>query len=140
MLVPARDPLCKYFLGFLMRLCSECGLDMDLVGLRHRCVPKPRAPVITEVITKPAQEVITERVITEGKRRGRRPLGDRAMTGYERLKRHRAKRRGERMRDGSDWGAGPGFLAIWAVGSDPAADGGAVSGAVFVRGGMAGCI
>jgi len=102
MLVPARDPLCKYFLGFLMRLCSECGLDMDLVGLRHRCVPKPRAPVITEVITKPAQEVITERVITEGKRRGRRPLGDRAMTGYERLKRHRAKRRGERMRDGSD--------------------------------------
>ena len=102
MLVPARDPLCKYFLGFLMRLCSECGLDMDLVGLRHRCVPKPRAPVITEVITKPAQEVITERVITEGKRRGRRPLGDRAMTGYERLKRHRAKRRGERMPDGSD--------------------------------------
>ena len=102
MLVPARDPLCKYFLGFLMRLCSECGLDMDLVGLRHRCVPKPRAPVITEVITKPAQEVITERVITEGKRRGRRPLGDRAMTRYERLKRHRAKRRGERMPDGSD--------------------------------------
>ena len=42
MLVPARDPLCKYFLGFLMRLCSECGLDMDLVGLRHRCVPLPR--------------------------------------------------------------------------------------------------
>src|SRR5262245_4987639 len=56
MLVPARDPLCKYFLGFLMRLCSECGLDMDLVGLRHRCVPKPRAPVITEMITKPARE------------------------------------------------------------------------------------
>src|SRR5262249_61081870 len=48
--------------------------DMDLVGLRHRCVPKPRAPVITETITKPAEVVITERVITESKRRGRRPL------------------------------------------------------------------
>ena len=80
-----------------MRICSECGLDMDLVGLRHRCVPKPRAPVITE---KPAQvitEMITKpaQVITESKR-GRRPLGDRAMTGYERLKRYRAKRRGQR--------------------------------------------
>jgi hypothetical protein len=86
-----------------MRICSECGLDMDLVGLRHRCVPLPRPrPVITEVVVP---EVITKGVvgaeITKSKR-GRRPLGERAMTGYERLKRHRAKRRGERMRDGSD--------------------------------------
>jgi hypothetical protein len=78
-----------------MRRCSECGLDMDLVGLRHRCVPLPKPrPEITkpaEVITEP--EITKEPMITKV-RRGRRPIGERAMTAYERLKRHRAKRRG----------------------------------------------
>ena len=70
-----------------MRICSECGLDMDLVGLRHRCVPRVITKPLPEVITKPA-------MITKPNKGGRRPIGERAMTSYERLKRHRAKRRG----------------------------------------------
>ena len=37
-----------------MRICSECGLDMDLIGLRHRCVPRVITKPLPEVITKPA--------------------------------------------------------------------------------------
>jgi len=54
-----------------MRICSECGLDMDLVGLRHRCVPRVITKPLPEVITKPA-------TITKPNKGGRRPIGERA--------------------------------------------------------------
>ena len=48
-----------------MRLCSECGVDMDLVGLRHRCVPR----VVTKPVTKPLP-------VTKPNRGGRPRLGE----------------------------------------------------------------
>jgi hypothetical protein len=83
-----------------MDLCSVCGKNLALVGLRHLC--RPRAPVIT---TKPAEPLITTKVITtkvitkpekittKGKGKGWRREGLLPMTGYERLKRYRARRR-----------------------------------------------
>ena len=98
MLVPARGPLRQYFLGFLMRLCSECGLDMDLVGLRHRCVPLPRGGFVTKPVTEPVTKPAD---VTKPKGRGGRPLvGDQVMTVAERVARHRARKRGVRWRTG----------------------------------------
>ena len=93
-----------------MRICSECGLDMDLVGLRHRCVPLPRAaavtkpvtkpieevitkPAVTKPVTKPIEEVITKPAVTKPNKGGRRRVGVEVMTVAERVARHRAKRR-----------------------------------------------
>ena len=76
-------------LGGQMRICSECGLDMDLVGLRHRCVPLPRAAAVT----KPIEEVITKPAVTKPNKGGRPRVGVEVMTVAERVARHRAKRR-----------------------------------------------
>ena len=76
-----------------MRICSECGLDMELVGLRHRCVPLPRAAV-TKPATKPIEEVIKKPAVTKPNKGGRRRVGVEVMTVAERVARHRAKRRG----------------------------------------------
>ena len=78
---------------FSMRLCSECGLDMDLVGLRHRCVPLPRAAAVTKPVTKPIEEVITKPAVTKPNKGGRPRVGVEVMTVAERVARHRAKRR-----------------------------------------------
>ena len=69
-----------------------------LRGMRERGMREGRfrKPAVRAVITKPITKppVITKPV-TEPVNRGGRPcIGDRAMTSYERLKRHRAKRRG----------------------------------------------
>ena len=34
-----------------MRACADCGLDMDLVGKSHRCIPRVAntAPVVVDV-------------------------------------------------------------------------------------------
>ena len=67
-----------------MRICSECGLDMDLVGLRHRCVPR----VVTKPVTKPLP-------VTKPNRGGRPRLGEGVMSAAERMRRMRARRRSQ---------------------------------------------
>ena len=76
-----------------MRICSECGLDMDLVGLRHRCVPLARAAAVTKPVTKPIEEVVTKPAVTKPNKGGRPRVGVEVMTVAERVARHRAKRR-----------------------------------------------
>ena len=66
---------------------------MDLVGLRHRCVPLPRAAAITKPVTKPIEEVITKPAVTKPNKGGRPRVGVEVMTVAERVARHRAKRR-----------------------------------------------
>src|SRR5262245_63546909 len=83
-----------------MRICSECGLDMDLVGLRHRCVPLPRAAAVTKPVTKPIEEVITKPAVTKPNKGGRPRVGVEVMTVAERVARHRAKRRDGCVRGG----------------------------------------
>ena len=36
-----------------MRACPDCGANLDLVGSRHRCVPKPKTEMRPAVNTKP---------------------------------------------------------------------------------------
>jgi hypothetical protein len=80
-----------------MRICSECGLDMDLVGLRHRCVPLPRAAAVTKPVTKPIEE---KPAVTKPNKGGRPRVGVEVMTVAERVARHRAKRRDGLVREG----------------------------------------
>jgi len=85
-----------------MRICSECGLDMDLVGLRHRCVPRPAVtPAVS--VTKPVTDCLEcerlrgeveklRRLLVEADRVGRPRV---AMSGAERMRRLRARRRSQ---------------------------------------------
>jgi hypothetical protein len=96
--------------------CPECGKDRVLVGYRHLCVTqsplkaiavtKPRAakalPATKASVTGERQRCAEleaevkhlKRLIAEQgvKRVGRPPLGDKAMSGAERVRRMRAKR------------------------------------------------
>jgi len=83
-----------------MRVCSECGRDMELVGLRHLCVPRGqiKAPAVAQISrvveTLPAEMLPKKRVTKRYNEdcpvcRARREV-DRA-----RLRRWRARRRGE---------------------------------------------
>ena len=64
--------------------CERCGKNLGLVGRVHRC-----EPAVTEI---PAVTKIQE-IEAEKRRRGRPRKAD-ALTGAQRVARHRAKRRG----------------------------------------------
>jgi hypothetical protein len=54
-----------------MRPCTDCGLDLDLVGKSHRCVPRVAntAPVVVDVANAVANKASTYRYRDAGKRR-----------------------------------------------------------------------
>jgi hypothetical protein len=77
-----------------MNICSECGKDMELVGLRHLCVAVPRRPVMAAPVTKPAVSVTKSPTVTKSGfvtkgKVGRPPIEGRRMTVAERQRRHR---------------------------------------------------
>ena len=72
----------------MLERCEGCGKNLGLVGRVHRCEPAvTEIPVtINEAVTK-IQEIEAEK-----RRRGRPRKAD-ALTGAQRVERHRAKRR-----------------------------------------------
>ena len=68
--------------------CPACGKDRVLVGNRHLCWPVTK---FSAGVTK----LIEYEVTAPGRVKvGRRPLGEEAMTGAERMRRLRARRKG----------------------------------------------
>jgi hypothetical protein len=75
--------------------CPVCGANRVIVGKQHRCVAVTK-PVTKPFVTKPARDFVIDadsgRVESRSKG-GRPPLGKKAMTGAERVRRHRQQRR-----------------------------------------------
>lgn len=69
-------------------LCPICGKNRDLVGLRHLCRPVMFVDLAEKSVTKPVTKPVTKH------KGGRQPVGKKAMTGAERVRRHRQQRKG----------------------------------------------
>src|SRR5262249_41345907 len=79
------------FLGAskMLERCERCGKNLGLVGRVHRC-----EPAVTEIpVTKNEAVTKIQEIEAEKRRRGRPRKAD-ALTGAQRVARHRAKRRG----------------------------------------------
>ena len=70
----------------MLERCERCGKNLGLVGRVHRC-----EPAVTEI---PVTAVTKIQEIEAEKRRRGRPRKAEALTGAQRVARHRAKRRG----------------------------------------------
>ena len=73
----------------MMERCERCGKNLGLVGRVHRC-----EPAVTEIPETKNEAVTKIQEIEAEKRRRGRPRKADALTGAQRVARHRAKRRG----------------------------------------------
>jgi len=79
----------------MLERCERCGKNLGLVGRVHRCKPAVmEIPAVTEIpVTKNEAVTKIQEIEAEKRRRGRPRKAD-ALTGAQRVARHRAKRRG----------------------------------------------
>ena len=79
----------------MLERCERCGKNLGLVGRVHRCEPAvTEIPAVAEIpVTKNEAVTKIQEIEAEKRRRGRPRKAD-ALTGAQRVARHRAKRRG----------------------------------------------
>ena len=77
----------------MLERCERCGKNLGLVGRVHRCEPAVTEILAATEIPVTKNEAVNENFEAEKRRRGRPRKAD-ALTGAQRVARHRAKRRG----------------------------------------------